>query len=101
MYPLSSPYFTFKDDEHVYILQRRFPHYLGRIQYTSETDPIIQGQIPMYRIFIVFAGQLDGNRILLNDDWKTQLNNIWESMCKWYREERIETMPERYKKYLI
>lgn len=98
---LTAPYLTIKDGNHIYVLQRAFPHYLGKVQYTQDPGAVIQGQIPMYNIFIVFAGTLGGNRLLLNDDWRTQLENVWEAMCRFYREERIEKMPGRFKRYKI
>lgn len=83
----------------LYILQKRFPHYIGRIQFHPEANPLIQGQIPFYHIYIVFNGALSGNRLLLNDAWQEQIKNIWDEMCKWYREERVEKQPDRFKKY--
>ena len=92
---------TYKENDTLYILQKLFPHYIGRIQYQPEPNPFIQGQIPFYHIYIVFNGTLSGNKILLTDAWQHQLTTIWNEMCQWYREERIEKSPARFKKYKI
>lgn len=101
MKSIQSPFLTFKEEGHIYILQTAFPHYLGKVTHAVDATALVQLQLLGYHIFIDFAGTLGGNAILLNDNWKEQLKNVFQAMAEWYLKERVAIMLERFKKWKL
>lgn len=95
-------YLTFRsDNSNLYILQRRHPHYLALISYKPDDTALIEVQVTGYKIWIVFAGTLSGNTVLMTQDWKEQLSSTFIDMADYYLYQRIHKEPERYKKLIF
>lgn len=98
---ISQPFVTFKDGENLYLLQVEFPHYKALVQSVPNEKALIQIQVPMYRIYIVFAGTLAGNLLHVRADYQKELDKLFLVMSDWYLEHRISKFPERFKKAQI
>lgn len=101
-----SPYITFRDVDNenklrYYILQREYPHYVGVLSEKPEADPIGQGTVAKYNLWVIFAGTLRGNFIPAYQDVKKELSFIYQNMADWYYENRILKDESRYKKFKI
>ncbi len=83
-------FITFKVDD-IFVCSTREPHYIFRVKYTK-TEYWVVG----YRIFLEFAGTLGGNRLMLGDD----IHGLTMEALQWYAE-RVNSEPERFKKYKL
>ena len=111
--PSFSTHITFQDNQRFYILQRGFPHYLGEIiRGASSTDEalliaeqIAQSlstcQITGYQIWIVFSGALDGDKVIIEADFKEKMDSRLRAMADFYLLTRILVSPEKFRKWKI
>lgn len=83
-----------------YILQKAFPHYIGRIVYSPPAKYICLAPIPRYNMFVVFRGQLEGNRIHFHNEWQKELPAIILAMADWFYTNRIAVAPKKYERFL-
>ncbi len=101
-----NPYITYRDTDNenqlrYYILQRQWPHYVGVISERPEADPIAQGTIGGYNLWVLFSGTLRGNFIPAFPDVQKEMSYIYQNMADWYYENRIKPDEKRYKKFKI
>jgi hypothetical protein len=99
-------FITFKEGEHVFILQSAFPNYVGKL-WKCETDwdlyqikKELQAQVQGYRMMVTFVGTLEGNLVYLGDK-KQQLQSLMNEMAFWYFMNRIDKDQKRYAKYKL
>jgi len=96
-----------------YILRTKDPFELGRVikvnpspfaevEYKNQFKPLILSRIDGYSIFIVYAGQLFGNKVRVTGaDWEAELQKIYDQMALFFYEEKILNNPGYYKRYKL
>lgn len=101
-----NPYITFRDKDEegnlqYYILQRDFPHFVGRIVYTPVEGAIANEPIAGYNMWVTFANTLRGNFLPSYKNIKDEINSVMFSMSAWFYSERILIDKDRFKKFKI
>lgn len=101
-----SPFITFKDysangELEYYILQRDYPHYLGKISYYPSGEPICQVPVTAHHLYVTFAGVLRGNYIPAHQGVEKEIDAVFNAMALWFYSERIMKDQRRYKKWAI
>lgn len=101
-----NPYVTFRDADkegelQYYILQRTYPHYLGRIDYFPSMDPLCQVPISGHHLYVSFCGVLRGNYVPAQKGVETEILAVLEDMALWFYSNRIVNEPKKYKKWAI
>lgn len=102
------PYITFREDgpegtnQHYYVLQRAFPHFIGRID-TQISDNRMISPIPItgHSMWLSFAGTIQGNMIPSYHNIDKELVSVLSDMATWFYAQRISTNPNRYKKWKL
>jgi len=93
-----------KDNEGVlqyYILQRNFPHYVGRLSSFPVEGAICQSPLPGYNLWIVFSGTINGNFIPSFPNEIVNIQLIFDNMAVWFHSERVLMDKKRYNKFKI
>lgn len=103
---INVPYITFREpgangDLEYYILQKEFPHYLGRIVTYPVEGAIINQPIAGYNMWVTFEYTLRGKMIPGYKDVQKEIEEIFFNMAAWFWAERIVTDTSRYKKFKI
>lgn len=101
-----NPFITFREKDNdgnlqYYVLQRGFPHYVGKISPYPIENPICQVALPGYNLWVVFDGVLRGN---FAPSFPNELKNmqiVFENMAVWFHSERVVMSEKRYKKFKI
>lgn len=101
---------TFKEGN-VFILQTRFPNYIGRVckfsddyglwHYLHLSPPLAYQEILGYRILVAFAGTMEGNRVLAHGEMENEVAKLLEQMAEFYLLKRIMADEKRYLKYKV
>jgi hypothetical protein len=99
------PYITYREPDsegklQYYILQKRFPHFVGKI---IETPKISLVLVPIagYSLYVCWAGTLMGNLIPNHRNIEEEIKDSFVKMAEWFYQERILTEPKKYKKWLL
>jgi len=93
-----------KDNEGVlqyYVLQREFPHYVGRISPYPIENHICQAALPGYNLWVAFDGVLRGNFMPSFPNELKNMQFVFENMATWFHSERVLADPKKYKKFKI
>lgn len=96
---------TFKEGDHIYMLQTAFPHYLAKIHRCMTDYELfrikreVKCDIPGYRMTLTFEGTLEGNLVFVGDR-PQQFRNLINEMASFYLL-RIQNDPKRYDKWKI
>lgn len=98
------PYITFReaDSEGInqyYVLQKEFPHYVGRIDTTPIDNAFLQVPIAGHNLWLTFAGCLRGNMIPVYDGADKEREHIYQMMATWFYQNRILKEPKKYNKW--
>lgn len=101
-----SPYILFedKDDNGIfqkYILQREYPHFVGKISMMPMVTSLSQIPIPKYNLWILFAGTLRGNMMPAYTNFSEELDNVYRDMASWYYENVVLKNKEEFEKYKL
>jgi hypothetical protein len=101
-----SPFVTFKDLDNsgvmqYYILQRDYPHYLGRIAYYPTGGSICEVPVSGHNLYVSFNGTIRGNFIPAYPKVEEEITAVFHAMALWFYANRIVPDPKRYKKWLI
>ena len=84
-----------------FILQKEFPHYVGRIADRPIVNFIQPVPITDYRLWIIFNATLRGNFIPSYRDIGEEIKAVMNDMAAWFYENRILVNPKKYKKWKI
>lgn len=100
------PFVTFREVDETgtlryYILQKDFPHNLGKILSQPDHEAIVQSIVPAYNLYIVWSGTLRGNMIAAYPDYKKELQQTFDQMATFFYTERILVDEKRYSKFKI
>lgn len=101
-----NPFISFRDKDKTgelqyYLLQREYPHFVGRLDYAPLTGQIYQVPVAGHHLYITFAGTLRGNLIPSYTNIEQEIGSVFESMAVWFYHNRIKPEPKRYKKWAI
>jgi len=100
---MNQPFITFREisDGHLqyYVLQKKFPHYLGCISSHPVNSTLCQIAIPGYDMWVVFQGTLRGNMIPAYNDIQNEIQTIFHNMAIWFLTERIQAEPKKFNKW--
>jgi hypothetical protein len=100
------PFITFRDkdtngDLQYYILQRAFPHFVGRISASPIEGALSNEPISGYNLWVTFNGTLVGNLIPNYVNIQKEISNVYFSMAAWFYAERIVMDKGRFKRFKI
>lgn len=96
----SNKYIIFREDASLYILQKNFPHYIGKLT-SNPQEGISQYPITGYRLYISFAGTLIGKYINSDRFSVRELHPILADMGNFILEMHILKHQEDYEKFKI
>lgn len=99
-------YITFREpDENGklrhFVLQKEFPHNLGRVDNQPNLTSLAQGTIPGYNLWIVSVGTIRGNTVYYYPKHEIDMANIFNNMAIWYLNERIKKNEKLYEKFKV
>jgi hypothetical protein len=100
------PFITYREEDEkgelqYYILQKAFPHYLGRIVEQRLEKSLMQKAIAGYNLYIVFDGSLRGNFVPAYKDVYKEIEDVFHAMADWFYQNRILKEEKKYKKWKI
>jgi hypothetical protein len=100
------PFITYREIDETntlryYILQKEFPHCIGKVLAEPNHGAIVQGVVPGYNLYIISDGVLRGNFIAVYPSYKEELQLTFDSMAAWYHAERILKDEKRYEKFKV
>lgn len=90
-----------KEELQYYILQREYPHYVGKVSSNPFEKSLTHSAIPGYYLWIVFSGTIRGNMMPAYRNVDVDAQSVMDSMAEWYMGERISKEEKRYKKFKI
>ena len=99
-------YITFRDkdengDLQYYILQRAFPHFVGRISAIPIEGALANEAIAGYNLWVTFNGTLVSNLIPNYRNIQEEISQVFFSMAAWFYAERVVMDKSRFKKFKI
>ena len=92
-------YILFRENANQYVLQRDFPHIIGKLSNKKEEDKE-QSIIPGYNLYLVFDGVLRGNYATSDKFFLQETSTILPDMASFLLENLISNSQE-YEKYKI
>jgi len=100
------PFITFREEDEqgelqYYILQKAFPHYLGRIVSQKLESNLMQKPVSGYNLYVVFNGSLRGNLVPAFKDVYEEIENVFHAMADYFYRERILKEEKKYQKWKI
>ena len=84
-----------------YILQKSFPHYVGKLVTSPREGGLVNTPIPGYNLWLTYAGCLHGNFFPGLSGAKMEVEQVFMAMAEFYYFNRIKTQPKRYSKFKI
>ena len=97
------PYITYRepvgDEMGYFILQKEYPHYLGRIVEFPTGKKITYASVGQYNLYVEYYGTIMGNFVPIFDGVILEMQLALEKMADWFLENRILTEPKKYKKF--
>lgn len=96
----SKKYILFREDDGSYILQKDFPHCIGKITKNKTDDVISQYPISGYRLYVNFCGTLRGNYATSDKFFVQESTSILSDMANFLLENKI-FITDEYEKYKI
>lgn len=101
-----SPFITFKDFDkdgqvQYYILQREYPHFVGKIAYYPTGGSICEVPVTAHNLYVSFSGVLRGNFVPAYPKVEEEITAVFHAMALWFYSNRILQDPKRYRKWLI
>jgi hypothetical protein len=99
-----SPFITFREplpsgEMGYFILQRAWPHYVGRIVTDHADIYLVGAQVPHYWMWVSFSGTLQGNLVQAQQNVITEIRTVMTLMANWFEKERISPQPKKYAKW--
>jgi hypothetical protein len=99
-------FITFRDkDENgemqYYVLQRAFPHFVGRISPVPIEGALANEPVAGYNLYVTFNGTLVGNLIPNYRNIQAEISSVFLSMALWFHAERVLLDTSRFKKFKI
>jgi len=101
-----TPYITYREkddngDLQYYILQKAFPHMVGRLVTFPIEGALANEAIAGYNLWITWNGCLRGNVIPNYTNFDKEIANVFFNMSAWFYAERIVMDKSRFKKFKI
>lgn len=100
---MKEPFLTFRetdDNEFCYfILQKAFPHYIGKLVTYPVEGGLNNSPITDHHLYITFAGCLMGNFIPAHKGELDHIAEVFSQMAEWYYTNRINPDLKKYKKW--
>jgi hypothetical protein len=97
-------YITYREDENgapsYYILQKEFPHFVGRVVDNPYFKSIVNAPVPQTKLYVAMVGTLRGNAIPSYQNILEEIKIFAIDMAYWYFENRILPNPQKFKKWL-
>jgi len=103
---MTSAYFTIRDkdekgDMQYYILQKAFPHMVGRLVTFPIEGALANEPISGYNLWITWNSTLRGNYIPDYRNFDKEIAMVFAQMSAWFYAERIIMDKNRFKKFKI
>jgi hypothetical protein len=97
-------YLTFREDdngkEQYYVLQKEFPHFVGRLVDNPYFKSLINAPVPQTTLYVAIVGTLRGSVIPVYQKVDEEIKNVAIEMAMWYFENRIFINPKKFKRWL-
>lgn len=90
-----------KGELQYYILQKEFPHFIGRLVNKPIEGAIINSAVPSYNLWITFNFTLRGNVIPSYKNIITEIEIIYSNMANWFHNERILLEEKKFYRFKI
>jgi len=99
-------FITYRDSDkngrlRYFILQKEFPHFVGRISDDYTENALFKVPISGYNLWIMFNGTLRGNVVPSYKDIHKEIEDVFYEMSTWYFTNRISENHKKYSKWLI
>lgn len=100
-----NPFITFRElingQLEYFILQRAFPHMIGKISTFPKEKAIVNAPIAGYNLYVTFDGCLQGNVLPSYRNIDKEVQNVFENMAAWFWSERIVGSEKKFEKFKI
>jgi hypothetical protein len=93
---MRKPYIVYIEDGAEYILQKKFPNYIGRITNKLEGH-IAQFPISGYNLYVSFVGNLNGNFIQIDKFAAEEAQSTMADMANYFIDNIDKQQYEKYK----
>lgn len=93
------PFITYKEGDDYYILQKQFPHFLGKIYTGWGIEGVLKVNIPNYEMGIKIIGTLRGEVLPSYINIIQEAETVLMEMADWYLANRISINPKKYEKW--
>ena len=98
-------FITFREDENqkpsYYILQKEFPHFLGRLVDNPYYKSLVNAPVPQTKLYVAIIGTLRGSLIPAYQNVDEEIKTVALDMAYWYFENRVNTNPQKFKRWLL
>jgi hypothetical protein len=96
---MSKPYIIYTEGDGFFILQKDFPHFIGKITHKIESN-VAQYPISGYNLYVSFAGTLKGRYMPADKFILEEAQHIYADMANYLLDTKIKNS-EEYEKYKI
>jgi hypothetical protein len=98
------PFITFREplpsgEMGYFILQRAWPHYVGRLITDISEENLVALSIPHHSLWVTFSGVLQGNLLPAQDRVVDELTMVLQAMAEWFYLERVSPHPKKYQRW--
>jgi hypothetical protein len=84
-----------------FIVQKDYPHFLGRIVTFPVEQSLVNCPVAGYNLWVTFNGTLRGNFIPAQNNITDEIQLVFERMALWFASERIMGNGKRFDKFKI
>ncbi len=103
---MNLPYITFREPDksgnlEYFVLQRDFPHWVGRISTIPKEGALAQSTIAGYNMYVIIEGTLRFGLIPNYKNVMEEMQLVVDTMAIWFYTERIIMDKKRYEKFKI
>lgn len=103
---MTIPFITYREENEnkqleYFILQKDFPHFLGKITANPYEVSILKVPISGYKLYVSYQGCLRGKVMPAYNGVEQDILVAFQKMADWYKENRILIDEKRYKKFKL
>lgn len=103
---MTLPFITYREPDkngnlEYYVLQRDFPHWVGRISTIPKEGALAQSTIAGYNMYVIIEGTLRFGLIPTYKNVMEEMQLVADTMAVWYYTDRMIMDKKRYEKFKI
>lgn len=100
------PFITYREPNNngemeYYILQKQFPHYIGKISGNLFEKSLSRHPISKHNLYVVFSGTILGAYVPSYKNVMEEIDAVMAQMALWFYDNRILQNEKRFSKFKI